>query len=306
MNKSKRIVMMGSSQFAIPTLELLLQRGCEIIAVYTQPPRTANRGKKITPTPIHEVAEKNDLKVFTPLDFSDEDSIKQFENLEPDVAVVVSYGLILPGSLLDIPRFGFLNIHPSLLPRWRGAAPVQRSLMEGDTKTGVSIIKVTEKLDAGPIFLKEEVGIDQGITASELSDELAVKGADLLCRVMDNLEAINPVQQSHTGISYAKKIDKKETRIDWNLPAKEIYNKIHGLSHEPGAWFEHGRIRIKILKCDLVTKEGEPGQVLDQDLTLSCGKGSIRPTLIQRQGKTPMNLQDFQRGYKLDIGEILS
>ena len=306
MNKSKRIVMMGSSQFAIPTLELLLQSSYEIIAVYTQPPRIANRGKKITPTPIHEVAEKNDLKVFTPLDFNNETSIRQFENLEPDVVVVVSYGLILPGRLLAIPRFGFLNIHPSLLPRWRGAAPIQRALIEGDTKTGVSIIKVTEKLDAGPIFLKEEVEIDQGITASELSDELAVKGADLLCSVMDNLETINPVEQSHTGISYAKKIDKKETRIDWNLPAEEIYNKIHGLSYQPGAWFEHRGIRIKILKCELIDKGGESGQVLDQDMTLSCGKDSIRPTLIQRQGKAPMNIQDFLRGYKLEIGEKLS
>ncbi|MYF45296.1 MAG: methionyl-tRNA formyltransferase [Rhodobacteraceae bacterium] len=306
MNKSKRIVMMGSSQFAIPTLELLLQRGYEIIAVYTQPPRSANRGKKITPTPIHEVAVKNDLKVFTPLDFSDEDSIRQFESLEPDVAVVVSYGLILPGSLLDIPRFGFLNIHPSLLPRWRGAAPIQRALIEGDNKTGLSIIKVTEKLDAGPIFLKEEMEIDQGITASELSDELAVKGADLLCRVMDNLETINPAEQSHTGISYAKKIDKTETRIDWNLPAEEVYNKIHGLSYQPGAWFEHRGVRIKILKCELIARNGKPGQVLDQDMTLSCLKGSIRPTLIQRQGKTPMNLKDFLRGYKLEIGEKLS
>ena len=299
-------MMMGSSQFAIPTLELLLQRGYEIIAVYTQPPRVANRGKKITPTPIHEVAEKNDLKVFTPLDFSDGVSISEFESLEPDVAVVVSYGLILPARLLAIPRFGFLNIHPSLLPRWRGAAPIQRALIEGDTKTGVSIIKVTEKLDAGPIFLKEEVEIDQGITASELSDELAVKGAGLLCRVMDNLENINPVEQSHTGISYAKKIAKKETRIDWNLPAEEIYNKIHGLSYQPGAWFEHRGVRIKILKCELVDKDGEPGQVLKHDMTLSCVKGSIRPTLIQRQGKYPMNLQDFLRGYRLDIGEILS
>ncbi len=306
MNKSKRIVMMGSSQFATPTLELLLQRGYEIIAVYTQPPRVANRGKKITPTPIHEVAEKNDLKVFTPLDFSDGASISEFKSLEPDVAVVVSYGLILPGRLLAIPRFGFLNIHPSLLPRWRGAAPIQRALIEGDTKTGVSIIKVTEKLDAGPIFLKEEVEIDQGITASELSDELAVKGADLLCRVMDNLETITPVEQSHTGISYAKKIDKMETRIDWNFPAKEIYNKIHGLSYQPGAWFEHRGVRIKILKCELIDKDGEPGQVLAHDMTLSCVKGSIRPTLIQRQGKTPMNVKDFLRGYKLEIGEKLS
>ncbi|MYJ87273.1 MAG: methionyl-tRNA formyltransferase [Rhodobacteraceae bacterium] len=306
MNKSKRIVMMGSSQFAIPTLELLLQRCYEIIAVYTQPPRTANRGKKITPTPIHEVAEKNDLKVFTPLDFSDEVSIRQFESLKPDVAVVVSYGLILPGRLLAIPRFGFLNIHPSLLPRWRGAAPILRALIEGDTKTGVSIIKVTEKLDAGPIFLKEEMEIDQGITASELSYKLAVKGADLLCRVMDNLETINPVEQSHTGISYAKKIDKTETRIDWNLPAEEVYNKIHGLSYQPGAWFEHKGVRIKILKCELIDKDGEPGQVLDHDMTLSCVMGSIRPTLIQRQGKTPMNLKDFLRGYKLEIGEKLS
>lgn len=306
MIKSKRIVMMGSSQFAIPTLELLLQRGYEIIAVYTQPPRVANRGKKITPTPIHKVAEKNDLKVFTPFDFSDEVSIRQFANLEPDVAVVVSYGLILPDRLLAIPGFGFLNIHPSLLPRWRGAAPIQRALIEGDTKTGVSIIKVIEKLDAGPIFLKEEVEIDQGITASELSDELAIKGADLLCRVMDNLETINPFEQSHTGISYAKKIDKKETRIDWNLPAEEIYNKIHGLSYQPGAWFEHRGVRIKILKCELIGQDGEPGQVLDHDMTLSCRKGSIRPTLIQRQGKTPMNLMDFLRGYKLEIGEKLS
>ena len=306
MEKINRIVLMGSSQFAVPTLELLLEKKFNLVAVYTQPPRTAKRGKKTTPTPIQVMAEENNLRVITPLNFNAEDNIRQFESLHPEIVVVVSYGLILPKKLLSIPRWGFLNIHPSLLPRWRGAAPVQRTLMAGDKKTGVCIIKVVEKLDSGPIYTREEIGIDKGITASELSDQLARIGAKLTGKVLDNLDVQNLVPQRREGVCYAHKIDKDETRIDWNLSAQDICNKIHGLSHQPGAWFEHNGIRIKILKCELAELEGEPGRVLDPDMALACGKDSIRPTLIQRQGKSPMERQDFLRGYKLESGEHLS
>ncbi len=306
MEKINRIVLMGSSQFAVPTLELLLEKKFNLVAVYTQPPRTAKRGKKTTPTPIQVMAEENNLRVITPLNFNAEDNIRQFESLHPEIVVVVSYGLILPKKLLSIPRWGFLNIHPSLLPRWRGAAPVQRTLMAGDKKTGVCIIKVVEKLDSGPIYTREEIGIDKGITASELSDQLARIGAKLTGKVLDNLDVQNLVPQRREGVCYAHKIDKDETRIDWNLSAQDICNKIHGLSHQPGAWFEHNGIRIKILKCELAELEGEPGRVLDPDMALACGKDSIRPTLIQRQGKSPMERRDFLRGYKLDRGELLS
>ena len=306
MEKINRIVLMGSSQFAVPTLELLLEKKFNLVAVYTQPPRTAKRGKKTTPTPIQVMAEENNLRVITPLNFNAEDNIRQFESLQPDIAVVVSYGLILPKKLLSIPRLGFLNIHPSLLPRWRGAAPIQRALMAGDKKTGVCIIKVVEKLDAGPIYTCEDINIDQGITASELSDQLARIGAELTGKVLENLDVQNLVPQRRKGVCYAHKIDKEETRIDWNLSAHDIYNKIHGLSYQPGAWFEHNGIRIKILKCELADLEGEPGRVLDPDMALACGKDSIRPTLIQRQGKSPMERRDFLRGYKLDRGELLS
>ncbi len=305
MRNINRIILMGSSQFAVPTLELLLQKDFDLVAVYSQPPRTAKRGKKITPTPIQEMAEENNLRVITPLNFSTDDTIRQFESLKPDIAIVVSYGLILPKRLLAIPQYGFLNIHPSLLPRWRGAAPVQRTLMAGDTKSGVCIIKVEEKLDAGPIYIRQEIDVEHGITASELSDQLARIGVHLLGRVLDDQEPRNPVSQKNEGVCYAPKIDKDETRIDWHLPAKDIYNRIHGLSYQPGAWFEHQGVRIKILKCEIAEQEGKPGQVLDNDLALACGKGSIRPTIIQRQGKSPMTRLDFLRGYRLGPGEIL-
>ena len=296
---------MGSSEFAIPTLELLLARDCELVAVYTQPPRMAKRGKKVTPTPIQELAEQNNLQVITPPNFDDECTIRQFESLKPDIAIVVSYGLILPKSLLAIPKFGFLNIHPSLLPKWRGAAPVQRTLMAGDTKTGVCIIKVVKALDAGPIYIKEEIKVERGITTAELSKMLADVGADLLGQTLDGLDHLVPVPQSREGVSYAHKIKNEETRINWKLPVRDIYNTIHGLSHHPGAWFEHKGVRIKILKCEIAELRGAPGEVLDNDLALACAKGSIRPTLIQRQGKSPMNRPDFLRGYKFQVGEIL-
>lgn len=305
MGKINRIVLMGSSQFAVPTLNWLLQTKFDLVAVYTQPPKIANRGKKITPTPIQRLAEGNNLRVITPLSFSTEEASRQFELLKPDIAIVVSYGLILPKILLTIPRLGFLNIHPSLLPRWRGAAPVQRTLMSGDTKTGVCIIRVDEKLDAGPIYIQKEINVEPGITASELSEQLAEIGVNLLKSVLDDQAIPKPVPQNRVGVCYAHKIDKSETRIDWSIPNKNISNKIHGLSYQPGAWFDHQGVRIKILKCELAGMEGKPGQVLDNDLAIACGKGSIRPTLIQRQGKSPMTRPDFLRGYRLSPGEIL-
>ena len=305
MKKINRIVLMGSSQFAVPTLEWLLQKDFELVGVYTQPPRIANRGRKISPTPIQVLADENNLQVITPLNFTTAETIDQFENLQPDIVIVVSYGLILPRRLLGIPRLGFLNIHPSLLPRWRGAAPIERTLMAGDTKTGVCIIKVEEKLDAGPIYVQQEIAVEHGMTASDLSAKLARIGVRLVDRVLDDQVTLEPAPQSKEGITYAAKIDKAETKIDWHRSAQEIQNMIHGLSIRPGAWLEHHGVRIKILKCELAAQAGKPGQVVDNDMTLACGIGSIRPTMIQRQGKSPMSRPDFMRGYKLVPGEIL-
>ena len=306
-----RIVFMGTPDFAVPTLRAVLAAGHEIAAVYTQPPRAAGRGLSARKSPVHVVAEEAGLTVLTPERLNGEADQAAFRALNADVAVVVAYGLILPKPILEAPRHGCLNLHASLLPRWRGAAPIQRAIMSGDTETGVAIMRITEGLDAGPVCLEARAPIGPEETAGELHDELAARGARLMVQALSALEKgqIDCRPQAENGVTYAHKIEPSETRIDWSRPAREVHNRIRGLSPYPGAWFEaeiNGkRERIRVLRSMLAKGAGKPGVLLDDRLTVACGDGAVRLTEVQRAGKRPMPAADFLRGVPLRAGTLL-
>ncbi len=304
---------MGSPDFAVPALQALAQRH-DIIAVYTQPPRPAGRGRKLRETPVAQAARTLGLEVFWPGSLKGEDEQQRLRDLAPDALVVVAYGLILPQAVLDIPRFGAFNLHASLLPRWRGAAPIQRAIMAADERTGVCVMKMDAGLDTGDVCGCLEVAIDENTTAGELHDVLAREGARLLSAAMDELAqegALECIPQPSLGITYAEKIGKHEARIDLARPARMVLAHIHGLSPYPGAWLELPRagrasetLRVRILKAELAADAGSgaPGEVLDDDLAIACGEGAIRPLLLQREGKAPMPRDAFLRGFPVPRG----
>lgn len=306
-----RIVFMGTPAFAVPALRAVLAAGHDITAVYTQPPRAAGRGMALRKSPVQETAEAAGLKVLTPESLKGREEQERFRAFAADAAVVVAYGLILPRPILDGTRHGAFNIHASLLPRWRGAAPINRAIMAGDTETGVSIMRVSEGLDAGPVCLEARMRIGPDQTAGDLHDELAVRGANLIVHALHALAhgKLDCRPQSEEGATYAQKIDPDETQIDWQRPAPEVHDKIRGLSPAPGAWFEidvNGkRERIKALRSTLVEASGTPGVLLDNHLTIACGEGAIRLTEVQRAGKRPMPADEFLRGAKLRVGTAL-
>lgn len=297
-----RVIFMGTPEIAVPTLSEIIGRGHDVVAVYTQPPRPAGRGKKDRKSPVHELAEGFGLEVRTPLNFKDPADVEAFQALDADVAVVVAYGLLLPQAILDAPEKGCLNLHGSLLPRWRGAAPIQRAIMAGDTQTGIMIMKMDKGLDTGDVGLIDEIPISPNMTAGELHDEMMVRGADMMGRALSALErdSMDFTPQSTEGVTYAKKIEKAEARIDWTQPAEVVHNQIRGLSPFPGAWFEieinDKPVRIKIIKASLVDGSGAPGTVLDDDLRIACGEGAILPLTVQREGKGAMDVETFLRG----------
>ncbi|AVX05591.1 methionyl-tRNA formyltransferase [Maritalea myrionectae] len=297
-----RVIFMGTPEIAVPTLSEIIGRGHDVVAVYTQPPRPAGRGKKDRKSPVHELAEGFGLEVRTPFNFKDPAEVEAFQALDADVAVVVAYGLLLPQAILDAPEKGCLNLHGSLLPRWRGAAPIQRAIMAGDTQTGIMIMKMDKGLDTGDVGLIDEIPISPNMTAGELHDEMMVRGADMMGRALSALErdSMDFTPQSTEGVTYAKKIEKAEARIDWTQPAAVVHNQIRGLSPFPGAWFEieinDKPVRIKIIKASLVDGSGAPGTVLDDDLRIACGEGSILPLTVQREGKGAMDVETFLRG----------
>jgi methionyl-tRNA formyltransferase len=299
---------MGTPDFAVPTLSEIVSAGHDIAAVYTQPPRPAGRGMAERRSPVHVFAEEAALPVFAPRSLKPAEAHEAFLALQPDAAVVVAYGLILPKPILDAPRLGCLNLHASLLPRWRGAAPIQRAIMAGDEETGVMVMKMDEGLDTGPIALAESLIIGPDTTAGELHDQLALMGAALMRRALAMLEAgeLTFTPQPTEGITYASKISNEETRVDWTKPAVEVHNKIRSLSPQPGAWFEAllgGKAeRIKVLRSVVVPGKGEPGQLLDSSLTVACGTQAVRLTQVQRAGKRPMGGADFLRGFPLGRG----
>ncbi|MBM3607672.1 MAG: methionyl-tRNA formyltransferase [Alphaproteobacteria bacterium] len=303
---SLRVVFMGTPEFSVPALSEIAGQGHEIAACYTRAPKPAGRrGLELTKSPVHEAAERLGIPVFTPKSLRDGDEQARFAALEADVAVVVAYGLILPKAVLDAPRHGCLNLHASLLPRWRGAAPIQRAIMAGDPQTGVMVMQMEEGLDTGPVAMAERISIGENATAGELHDALMRTGADLLVRALAALSrgALNFSPQAADGAVYAHKIGKDETRIDWAIPARDVHNHIRGLSPFPGAWFEadfgKGPERVKVLRSQLAEGTGASGAVLDETLTIACGEGAVRLLQVQRAGRGIAGAQDFLRGAKL-------
>ncbi|KAB2673771.1 methionyl-tRNA formyltransferase [Brucella tritici] len=298
-----RVVFMGTPEFSVPILTAIIGHGYEVVAAYTQPPRPAGRrGLELTKSPVHEKAEQFGIPVFTPKSLKGAEEQDVFASLEADVAVVVAYGLLLPQAILDAPRLGCYNGHASLLPRWRGAAPIQRAIMAGDAETGMMVMKMDAGLDTGPVAMAEKVAITPDMTAGELHDRLSMIGADLMIRALGALEreslALQP--QAEEGVTYAAKIDKAEARIDWSKPAKDVHNTIRGLSPFPGAWCEmeiNGAVeRVKLQRSTLGEGKGEPGSVLDDRLTVACGEGAVRLVTLQRSGGKPLPAQEFLRG----------
>ncbi|MBB4095015.1 methionyl-tRNA formyltransferase [Brucella pecoris] len=301
-----RVVFMGTPEFSVPILTAIIGHGYEVVAVYTQPPRPAGRrGLELTKSPVHEKAEQFGIPVFTPKSLKGAEEQDVFASLEADVAIVVAYGLLLPQAILDAPRLGCYNGHASLLPRWRGAAPIQRAIMAGDAETGMMIMKMDAGLDTGPVAMAEKVAITPDMTAGELHDRLSMIGADLMIRALGALEreslALQP--QAEEGVTYAAKIDKAEARIDWSKPAKDVHNTIRGLSPFPGAWCEmeiNGTVeRVKLQRSTLGEGKGEPGTVLDDRLTVACGGGAVRLVTLQRSGGKPLPAQEFLRGQRV-------
>lgn len=309
---SLRIVFMGTPDFAVPILTALIGQGHEIVAVYSQPPRPAGRrGLELTPSPVQRNAEQFGIEVRTPTSLKSEEEQQAFRELNADVAVVVAYGLILPRAILDGTRLGCYNGHASLLPRWRGAAPIQRAIMAGDLETGIMIMKMDEGLDTGPVAMVEKVKITADMTAGELHDQLSAAGADLMVRAMAALErdSLTLTPQAEDGVTYASKITKAETRIDWSEPAIDVHNRIRGLAPFPGTWCEMeigGSLeRIKLLRSVLATGVGDAGTVLDDSLRIACGEGAVRLRSLQRAGGKVMDSIEFQRGAKIAQGTRL-
>ncbi len=299
-----RIVFMGTPDFSVEVLQALHAAGHEIVAVYSQPPRRAGRGKKERPSPVQKCAEGLGLEVLTPLNFKQKDDLAVFATHQADIAVVVAYGLILPQAVLDMPKLGCLNIHASLLPRWRGAAPIQRAIMAGDARTGVCIMQMEAGLDTGPVISRRETEISAEDTAASLHDRLADIGAGLIVEVLA-AGKFNAKPQPEDGVTYASKIDKSEAKVDWSQPAEAVDRLIRGISPFPGAWCQMNGERVKLLGSALATGSGEAGVALDDDYTIACGQGAVRLTKLQRAGKGPMEAGVFARGFPLQKGEKL-
>ena len=301
-----RIVFMGTPDFSVPTLSGIVGAGHEVVAVYSQPPRRAGRGMAERKSPVHEAAERFALPVLTPKSLKDADAQAVFAGHEADAAVVVAYGLILPVPVLDAPAHGCFNLHASLLPRWRGAAPIQRAIMAGDTETGVAVMRMAEGLDTGPVCMEERLAIGPDMTAGALYDKLAVVGAGLMVRALAALsrDSLDCRDQTNDGVTYARKIDKGETRIDWSQPAQAVHNHIRGLSPFPGAWFGLNGERIKVLGSQPVDWAGAatPGTLIGEDGLVACADGAIRLVDIQRPGKQQMSYAEFARGARLKQG----
>lgn len=305
---SLRVVFMGTPDFSVPTLSEIIGAGHEVVAVYSQPPRPAGRGMAETPSPVHRFAEAAGLTVYTPKSLRTPETQEQFRAHAADVAVVIAYGLILPKPILDAPRLGCFNVHASALPRWRGAAPIQRAIMAGDAETAAMVMRMEEGLDTGPVCLAERTPIGSNETAEELHDRLSLLGAGLMVRALAALErgSLSETPQPADGVTYAAKIDKAEARIDFSRPATEVHNHIRGLSPFPGAWFEvtsGGKPeRIKVLRSAPAEGAGAPGSILDDALTVACATGAVRLVTLQRAGKKPMSAAELLRGFALPKG----
>ena len=297
-----RLIFMGTPEFSVPTLLELVAHGHEVAAVYTRVARPARRGMKLQPSPVEIEARRLGIPVLTPTALKTREAFEKFRAHNADAAVVVAYGMILPQAILDAPKYGCFNLHASLLPRWRGAAPINRAIMAGDTETGVMVMKMDAGLDTGDVAIAERMAITDAMTAADVHDALARLGGDLMSRAMGALERgkLQLTKQNNEGVTYATKIEKAEARIDWNRPAREVLRHIHGLSPFPGAWcempIEGGQVRVKILRCAMADGSGAPGEVLDDHIEVACKQGAIRILELQRAGKQPMKAEEFLRG----------
>jgi methionyl-tRNA formyltransferase len=303
-----RLIFMGTPDFAVPTLLELVAHGHEIAAVYTRAAKPAGRGMKLQLTPVEQEARRLGIPVLTPTTLKTPEALEEFRAHQADAAVVVAYGMILPQAILDAPPLGCFNLHASLLPRWRGAAPINRAIMAGDTETGVMVMKMDAGLDTGDVAMAERQAIPDAMTAADLHDALARLGGDLMVRAIGALERgkLQLTRQSDQGVTYAAKIEKAEARIDWNRPARMVLRHIHGLSPFPGAWCEMAsegeKVRVKILRCATADGSGAAGEVLDDRLTVACGEGALQILELQRAGKAPMKAEEFLRGTALMAG----
>jgi len=304
---SLKIVFMGTPKFSVPTLNSLIKNKFNIISAYTQPPKKSKRGQKVNPSSVERFCIKNKIDFKNPKNLNTNEELKIFKKLSPDIVVVVAYGQIISEDFLEIPKLGFINIHASLLPKWRGSAPIQRAIMNGDKKIGISIMKIKKELDGGPILISKEFQLDQNDTHGEVEKKLSENGAILLIESLQNIEKGNSkfIEQIHTEATYAKKIKKNETKINWNLEANKVLSHIHGLSPSPGAWFEYQNERFKILKAKILSINGKPGFVIDEKLTVACKINSIQILELQRQGKNKQTTKDFLLGKKISTGSSL-
>jgi len=301
------VVFMGTPEFSVPSLKAIVQNKFNIVQVYTQPPKKSKRGHKINPSPIEEFSKKNKINFRSPSNLNTDEELRIFKKFLPDVVVVVAYGQIIPKNFLKIAKFGFINIHASLLPKWRGAAPIQRSIMSMDKKIGISIMKIEEKLDSGPVLVSKEFVLDKNETYGEIEKKLSLEGANLLIESLKSIENGNSkfVDQDDSKATYAKKIDKNETKINWNKDANKVLAHIHGLSPNPGAWFEFNKERYKVLKGKLSSENGRSGYTIDDNLTVGCETGAIQILELQRQGKKKQTTKEFLLGKKITKGMTL-
>ena len=304
---SLKIVFMGTPEFSVPTLDLLIKNKFNVVKVYTQPPKKSKRGQKINPSPIEEYSKKNKIIFRNPEILNTQEELKIFKELSANLIIVVAYGKIIPKNFLNIAKFGFINIHASLLPKWRGAAPIQRAIMNGDKNIGVSIMKIEKKLDSGAVLDSKEFELEKNATHGEIEKKLSLEGANLLIQNLKDIENGKSkfIEQDHSKATYAKKIDKNETKINWNNDADKVLAHIHGLSPNPGAWFEFDKERFKVLRAKISSENGEIGCILDENLTVGCGLGSIQILELQRQGKKKQTTKEFLLGKKISKGMIL-
>ncbi|MBM3633164.1 MAG: methionyl-tRNA formyltransferase [Alphaproteobacteria bacterium] len=304
-----RLIFMGTPAFSVPTLQTLVDSRHQLIAVYSQPPRPSGRGHQVRKSAVHQFAEQWEIPIYTPKSLKGEAEQTEFAAHKADLAIVIAYGLILPQKILDAPRLGCLNVHASLLPRWRGAAPIHRAIEAGDLETGITIMKMDVGLDTGPMLLKKNISIDAHTTATNLHDALSNMGGPLLLEALEAYAAgtLQPTPQPLEGVTYATKLTREEGQIDWKLSASVWVRKIQAFTPWPGVWFEHDGTRLKILAAESIPEaQGIPGTILDDHLTIACGEGALRLKILQRPGGAPLDAKDFLRGYLLPKGTVLS
>jgi len=304
---SKKIVFMGTPGFSVPALESLINSNHKVLAVYSQPANKANRGQKIIPSSVEVFANENSLNLRTPVNLDNDEEYNFLKKIAPDIAVVIAYGKIIPKRFLNLTKYGFINVHASLLPKWRGAAPIQRSIMNLDDQTGISIMKIVEELDAGPVMHQDKIKINENIDALTLSEVLSKLGAKSIIDAINKIESGQAKfqEQNHSQATYAKKISKMEGQINWNESAKKVLAKINGLNPNPGAWFQYNKERYKVWKAKIVNESSDPGKTIDDKLTIACNEQSIRIIEIQKEGKSRQLTDQFLLGNRIKKGESI-